>query len=186
MHLRWLTLDFLPSGRVGEHFLTLWWMHSSIMLLVDIPVSVVDPNLQVCLKYDSVNWSQTIQRPAKTSTNVLTNMVAGPKSLFFLMQSHEAPESFVGGTALPWESVFAEDPPLILVVSDFLERKLIHLTFDHRPLCGSHSEQFQRFHFVQALLKDCLAPYVLPSTCLSVNLEECHTPKIHFVASSTK
>lgn len=39
---------------------------------------------------------------------------------------------------------------------------------------------------MQAPLKDYLAPYILPSTCLSVNLEECHAPKIHFVASSTK
>lgn len=29
-------------------------------------------------------------------------------------------------------------------------------------------------------------PHVFPSTCLPVNLEECHSPKMHFVASSTK
>lgn len=39
---------------------------------------------------------------------------------------------------------------------------------------------------MQASLKGYLAPYVFPSTCLSVNLEECHSPKMHFVASSTK
>lgn len=68
--------------------------------------------------------------------------------------------------ALPWESVFAEDPPLILVVLDFLKRihptfeQLNHLTFDHKPLCGSYSEHFQRFSFVQAPLKDYLTPRI--------------------------
>lgn len=39
---------------------------------------------------------------------------------------------------------------------------------------------------MQAPLKDCLAPYVFPSTFLSGNMEECHSPKTQFVVSSTK
>lgn len=97
-------------------------MHSLTILLTDVQVLAVDPNPQAYLRHDSVSQSQTIQLSAKASIDVLTNMMEGPKSLFFLMQSHAGPESFEGGTALPWESLFAEDLPLILLVWDFLKR----------------------------------------------------------------
>lgn len=97
-------------------------MHSLTILLTDVQVSAVDPKPQAYLRHDSVSQSQTVQLPAKASIDVLTNMIGGLKSLFFLMQTHAGPESIVGGTAVPWESLFAEDLPLILVVWDFLKR----------------------------------------------------------------
>lgn len=40
-------------------------MHSSTVLLMDVQVSAVDPDPQVCLKHDSVSQSQTIQLQQK-------------------------------------------------------------------------------------------------------------------------
>lgn len=161
----------------------------ALMFLMDVQVSAVDLNPQVCLKQimwepdysvssKSLHWCSYKHGGRAKITVLLDAVPCSPRELC----RWNSPASGVSICRRPTTNfsgigLFKENPSF---------GKLIHLTFDHKPLCRSYSEQFQRLGFVQAPLKNYLAPYVLPSTCLSVNLEECKTSKIHFVASSTK